>query len=126
MLIKVGNHVINTEQITNAYRLMKIDRKLPIHGQEVGMMTEVFFPASTQDGLDVIRLDEELGDRLWEFLCSLATDIMTAPVVSAAGPQSNRCPRCDSPDPARHPAMQADGGEVQVCLHPWHTPIASA
>lgn len=30
-----------------------------------------------------------------------------------------RCPRCDSPDPARHPAMQ-HGGEVQICRHPWH------
>lgn len=30
-----------------------------------------------------------------------------------------RCPRCDSPDPARHPAMQWEG-EVQPCPHPWH------
>jgi len=29
------------------------------------------------------------------------------------------CPRCTSPSPELHPAMQEEG-EVQVCLHPWH------
>lgn len=32
-----------------------------------------------------------------------------------------RCPRCGSPDPARHPATQWEG-EVQPCPHPWHEP----
>lgn len=31
----------------------------------------------------------------------------------------SRCPRCDSPDPARHPAMQWEG-EVQPCHDDWH------
>jgi hypothetical protein len=32
------------------------------------------------------------------------------------------CPSCDSPDPARHPAMQLEG-EVQPCGDPWHDPL---
>lgn len=31
----------------------------------------------------------------------------------------SRCPRCNSPKPELHPAMQ-HGGEVQMCKHPWH------
>lgn len=30
-----------------------------------------------------------------------------------------RCPRCESPAPNLHPAMQSEG-EVQPCSHPWH------
>ena len=35
-------------------------------------------------------------------------------------PVPDRCPRCQSPDPAKHPATAADGGEVQPCPHTWH------
>lgn len=31
-----------------------------------------------------------------------------------------KCPRCQSPDPARHPAVQS-GGEVQICPDRWHS-----
>lgn len=34
--------------------------------------------------------------------------------------EAGRCPRCESPEPGKHPAMQADGGEVQMCPHPFH------
>ena len=34
----------------------------------------------------------------------------------------SECPRCASPAPAKHPALQADGGEVQPCPDPWHSP----
>jgi hypothetical protein len=30
-----------------------------------------------------------------------------------------KCPRCGSPDPKLHPAIQFEG-EVQECRHPWH------
>lgn len=30
------------------------------------------------------------------------------------------CPTCGSPDPARHPTLQPDGGEVQLCPDGFH------
>ncbi len=30
-----------------------------------------------------------------------------------------KCPRCDSPQPHLHPAVQVEG-EVQPCSNPWH------
>ena len=36
-------------------------------------------------------------------------------------PKKTRCPRCDSPSPELHPAMQCEG-EVQPCPHEWHKP----
>lgn len=34
-----------------------------------------------------------------------------------------RCPRCNSPSPERHPAVQF-GGEVQICPHSYHATAA--
>jgi hypothetical protein len=34
----------------------------------------------------------------------------------------DHCPRCDSPQPHLHPAVQA-GGEVQPCPHEYHDTI---
>lgn len=33
------------------------------------------------------------------------------------------CPSCGSTDPGLHPATQADGGEVTLCSHAFHTPL---
>ena len=33
--------------------------------------------------------------------------------------EGSMCPRCGSPSPERHPAVQY-GGEVEPCPHPWH------
>lgn len=35
-----------------------------------------------------------------------------------------RCPRCDSPQPHLHPAVQAEG-EVQPCFHPYHEQVTA-
>lgn len=34
-----------------------------------------------------------------------------------------KCPRCNSPSPERHPAVQ-HGGEVQVCSHHFHEGVS--
>lgn len=35
-------------------------------------------------------------------------------------PDAFNCPTCGSHSPALHPALQADGGEVQPCSDEWH------
>lgn len=36
---------------------------------------------------------------------------------------NDKCPSCQSPDPAWHPAVQS-GGEVCLCHDAWHKPTA--
>ncbi|MGH3274443.1 MAG: HAD-IIIA family hydrolase, partial [Streptosporangiaceae bacterium] len=40
--------------------------------------------------------------------------------------RDGQCPRCDSDTRSEHLATQAEGGEVQPCLHPWHDQPAVA
>jgi len=75
--------------------------------------------ASITDGLlaPQIRKLEKLQDLVRED----AAGVSTAP--SGWQPLNyklgDRCPRCDSPAPHLHPAMQFEG-EVQPCSHPFH------
>lgn len=70
--------------------------------------------------------------------CDFCRDMIDAALDAAEGkrerhpetesearePPNARCPRCRSPDPARHPAMQSEG-EVQLCEDDWHKPTAN-
>ena len=91
--------------------------------------------AEVETGLDeaAIRADERNRVRQARAAATPADGPLTTAIVDAGGhlhtvlaprpepePVPDRCPRCQSPDPARHPAMQADGGEVQPCPHTWH------
>lgn len=38
---------------------------------------------------------------------------------------SDKCPRCGSPTPKLHPAVQL-GGEVSICMHEFHGPLPEA
>ena len=40
-------------------------------------------------------------------------------------PSIEKCPACNSPDPARHPSMSFEG-EVELCTNRWHKPTATA
>lgn len=42
-----------------------------------------------------------------------------AALRAAAETKDGRCPRCNSPSPERHPAVQHES-EVQICPHPFH------
>lgn len=35
----------------------------------------------------------------------------------------DKCPKCESPNPKHHPAVQWEG-EVHLCRDPWHKPSA--
>lgn len=51
-----------------------------------------------------------IGLAIIEAALDPVTEIGTIPV---------RCPRCNSPSPKKHPALQCEG-EVQPCPDPWH------
>ncbi len=56
---------------------------------------------------------EEMMDAIWP-----GAKPWSPPVAPAVEP-TKKCPRCDSPEPQLHPAMQYEG-EVQPCTHPFH------
>jgi hypothetical protein len=46
------------------------------------------------------------------------TDLTPATTAYADHP-GHRCPKCDSPAPHQHPAVQCEG-EVELCTHDYH------
>lgn len=73
--------------------------------------------SSKQRWDDALAMAVDLAGRLFDKLPEIPTE--DDAVSKPSTPASNHCPKCDSPDPGRHPAMQA-GGEVQICSHPFH------
>ena len=55
---------------------------------------------------------------------AVAAKLAEVEAKGAKGPWRN-CPRCDSPNPHLHPAVQHEG-EVQICSHPFHASHALA
>jgi hypothetical protein len=82
-----------------------------------------------EDDADVLRASDSCRVVAVDHYGNESTDmpatiyrVGSLPDVPLAGLLSKppRCPRCDSKAPNLHPAMQADGGEVNLCLDPWH------
>lgn len=95
---------------------------------EPGPELDLGIPARAEADEPEVHVDWIMTRAEWDELRSAIkhSDADYCMALDAAGkldaePAEFRCPRCDSPDPRQHPAMQADGGEVQLCPHPWHS-----
>lgn len=79
--------------------------------------------APEPDGMDLAR-EFALEQRAREHAEKTGPTIGGEPALDVIrATMRERCPRCMSPDPRRHPAMQSEG-EVQLCRDPWHAPTA--
>jgi hypothetical protein len=84
----------------------------PITGAEVSFRR----PPTAEDIADVAR---RVG--LLPRLVEVTPLGSTSPQFLDGIVDMDRCPRCQSPAPNLHPAMQHEG-EVQPCSHPFHKP----
>lgn len=67
-----------------------------------------------------VDLDEEVPKKFNETADAVGIPVyLVAPASCGAEAEAGRCPRCNSPSPEYHPAVQYEG-EVEICGHPFH------
>lgn len=124
---------MDAEGVRNADLLEQIYRALSDAGISFKLITStapnapIKFELDKHDGqkaaVNIVQVMDADGRYPSDTQPATTTTTTAAPADNNhAAPQAHdgsHCPRCDSPAPHLHPAMQY-GGEVQPCSHPFH------